>query len=86
VSSSNPIPDNDDAYEQAQPPHIQARKAYERGIAQVRGRQFIVTMEHPTIYSPEPVVFEISAGGLGRKQTSALGVGILSTSKPPRAG
>lgn len=86
VSSSKPIPDVQDSYEQVQPPHIQARKAYERHLTQVGGRKFLVTMEEPNANKPEPIVFEISGGGVTWKRSAAIGAPAIITSTPPRAG
>lgn len=86
VSCSNPIPDSKDAYDQTQPPHIQARKAYERYCNQVGGRRFLVTMEEPNGSQPEPLVFEITSGGGAWKKKAAIGASAILTSTPPRAG
>lgn len=86
VSSSDPIPDTTASYAAEQPPHIQARKAYQRYLQEVQGRSLIVTMEHPNAFNPEPLVFEISSGGVGWKRAAVPAITILSTSSPPRAG
>lgn len=85
VSSSKPIPDIRDSYAQVQPPHIQARKAYERHLKEIGGRKFLVTMEEPSIHKPEPLIFEISAGGV-TKLTGPIGAPAIVTSGAPRAG
>ena len=85
VSCSRPIPDVSDSYEQIQPPHIQARKTYERYLAAVGGRRFLVTMEEPNVARPAPIVFEITAGGLSRER-AATGSAAVFRSTPPRAG
>ena len=86
VSSSNPIPDIKDAYEQLQPPHIQAKNAYVNYLKQVAGRKFLVTMEEPNANQPEPIEFEVSANGVSWKRSSVVGAAALARSTPPRAG
>lgn len=86
ISSSIPIPDINSAYDDKQPPHIQARKAYERHLGEVSGRKFLVTMEEPNATTPEPLTFEITSGGVGWKRASAIGAAAIITSTPPRAG
>lgn len=86
VCSSKPIPDSRDAYDQIQPPHIQARKAYERHLRQIRGRKFLVTMEEPNASKPEPLVFEIASGGVSWIRGIVVGAPAIISSRPPRAG
>jgi hypothetical protein len=86
VSSSNPIPDDAEAYKQDQPPHIQARKAYERYLRTVNGRKFLVTMSEPTGYRPDTIEFEIDQKGLRRSDKTSTGSTVAVTSIPPRAG
>ena len=86
VSCSKPIPDARDSYEQVQPPHIQARKAYERYLKEVGGRKLLVTMEEPNVNKPGPIVFEISGGGVTWKRSSSKGADAILASRPPRAG
>lgn len=86
VSSSNPIPDVPEAYNQDQPPHIQAKKAYEKYLQEVGGRKFMVTMEEPNETSPEPIVFEISGNGCRPTGKAISGAAAIIASRPPRAG
>lgn len=86
VSCSKPIPDMKDMYDQDQPPHIQARKAYERYLKEVNGRKFLVTMEEPNSNKPEPIVFEVTSGGVTWKRAAVAGVASIISSTPPRAG
>ena len=86
VSSSHPIKDNDEAYEQVQPPHIQAKKAYKRHLDKVGGRDLLVTMEEPNTSKPEPLVFEISSSGGRLARRRVTGAAIVTSSRPPRAG
>ena len=57
VSTSKPIPSSD---EDCQPPHRQAAN-YHKEHTSDRNGQFLVTMEHPSTRSPEPLVIEIGA-------------------------
>lgn len=86
VSCSKPIPDVKESYSEIQPPHIQARKAYERYLKEVVGRKFLVTMEEPNANKPEPLVFEITGGGVTWKRSGSIGAPAIVLSKPPRAG
>lgn len=85
VSSSKPIPDTKEAYKEVQPPHIQARNAYERYLEKVKGREFLVTMEEPNGYKPEPLTFEIEKGGIKWQEVAAGAAAAVST-VAPRAG
>lgn len=60
ISSSQPIPSSDDS---AQPPHRQAANYY-RKKAHANGGEFLVTMEHPSVYLPRPLTFSIGAHGI----------------------
>lgn len=86
VSSSRPIVNSKEGREQIQPPHIQARKAYERYLKSINGRKFLVTMEEPNANSPEPLIFEITSGGITWTRSGAIGAPAIVTSTPPRAG
>lgn len=86
VSCSKPVPDVKDSYEQIQPPHIQARKAYERYLKEVGGRKFLVTMEEPNANNPEPMTFEIGSGGVTWQRSAIIGAPAILVSRPPRAG
>ena len=86
VSSSNPIPTDKPAYEQEQPPHIQAKNTYCKYLAQVNGRDLFVTMEEPDTTKPQPLVFEISSLGCRRHKESNSGVATILASPVPRAG
>jgi len=86
VSSSRPIPESNDSYEQTQPPHIQARKTYERYLHEVSGRKLLVTMEEPNATQPEPLVFEIGSSGISWIRGVVGGAPAIVASKPPRAG
>ena len=87
VSCSKPAPDFKDAYDQVQPPHIQARKTYERYLKENGGRKFLVTMEEPNGYRPEPITFIIERDGVTwKKVATLLGAPAIIASRPPRAG
>ena len=86
VSSSHPIKDDAEAYKQVQPPHIQAKKAYQRYLNKVRGRDLLVTMEEPSTSKPKPLVFEISSSGGRLARRRVTGAAIVTSSQPPRAG
>ena len=80
VSTSDPIPSRDTT----QPPHRQAANYYKR-VARDQGGQFLVTMEHPSMATPKPLVIEI--GGSGAKVRKAAGgtPAVIGTAAP-RAG
>lgn len=82
ISSSKPIPNT----EEKQPPHFQARNAYQSHLDAVSGRKLLVTMEQPNATKPEPLIFEITSGGVSWKRASAIGAAAIITSTPPRAG
>jgi len=86
VSCSKPVTDVKESYSQTQPPHIQARKAYERYLKEVGGRKFLVTMEEPNANKPEPITFEITSGGVTWKRSASIGAPAIILSTPPRAG
>lgn len=86
VSCSKPVVDIKESYNQIQPPHIQARKAYERYLKEVNGRKFLVTMEEPNATRPEPLVFDVTAGGISWTKMALVGAPAIVTSRPSRAG
>lgn len=86
VSCSKPVPDYREAYTQIQPPHIQARKAYQRYLEEVGGRAFLVTMEEPNATTPQPITFDIEARGVSWVRAAASGAAAIIASRPSRAG
>lgn len=86
VSCSKPIVDIRESYDQVQPPHIQARKAYVRYLKEVEGRKFLVTMEEPNATKPEPLVFDVTTGGVSWTKTALIGAPAIVSSRPSRAG
>ena len=85
VSSSAPIPDSKDMYNAEQPPHIQAKNAYNTYRQKIQGRRLVVTMEEPNTRRPEPSTFEVTVGGVSWIRTVMSAPAVL-VSKPPRAG
>lgn len=57
IASSHPVPQSDK--EGADPPHAKAKKCYEEVT-----ETFLCTMEHPSEEDPEPIIFELSVGGI----------------------
>lgn len=72
VSTSDPIP----AGETDQPPHRQAA-AYYKGV--VETTRFKVTMEHPSMARPEPLVIQIGAGGARPEMRNRPGPAAMTT-------
>lgn len=86
VSSSHPIGNDKEAHERALPPHVQAKMAYERHLQQVGGRRLLVTMEQPNEKNPQPLVFEVTFGGVGWIRSTLAGAAGLAAAAPARAG
>ena len=86
VSCSKPVNDDKSAYDQVQPPHIQARKAYESHLKEVAGRKFLVTMSEPNATKPKPLEFEFTSTGLSLKKSVVVGAAAIITTTAPRAG
>lgn len=79
VSTSDPIP----AEDTDQPPHRQAAKYYRENP---HGGTFVVTMEHPKVSAPEPLVITIDhRKATIRKRAVAASVAVTSVAAP-RAG
>jgi hypothetical protein len=66
ISTSDPIP----AKDTDQPPHRQAANYY-KGVVAEKDGDFIVTMEHPSVSAPEPIVLEIGANGVTYSATKS---------------
>lgn len=86
VSSSKPIEDTPEGRDRDQPPHVQAKKCYERYRKAIHGAQFLVTMEEPNITTPEPIVFLIEEAGITREKLIKSASSILISNPAPRAG
>lgn len=82
VSSSNPIPSNDD---NDQPPHRQAANYYKKVSKKIEGN-FIVTMEHPKQSDPEPLIITIDDFGATLKKSITSATAIVTSKKSPRFG
>jgi hypothetical protein len=86
ISSSNPIKGTAAAYEQVQPPHIQAQQCYKRYLGKIEGNKFLVTMEEPNETKPEPIIFEIGDDGITRLKAILPASSRITSSPAPRAG
>ena len=86
VSSSNPIVDIEEAYEQALPPHIQARKCYEKHLREKEGCKFLVTMEESNPRDPKPIEFVIDDDGMSLKKETISATRYIPSKPAPRAG
>lgn len=86
VSSSAPILDTKEGREQSLPPHIQAKKCYERYLKKVGGAKFLVTMEEPNANKPEPLEFKVDHQGLSLSRAAISAASIIITKPAPRAG
>lgn len=82
VSTSKPIPTNDD---DKQPPHRQAANYYKDVVSDLGG-EWLVTMEHPDKNKPKPLVIEIGATGSKRRKIAAAGAATVLGGAAPRAG
>lgn len=82
VSTSKPIPENDD---DPQPPHRQAAAYYKECAASIDG-EFKVTMTHPTATKPEPLVITIDGNGATVKKKIIAGSAAVISRPAPRAG
>lgn len=81
VSTSDPIPEKDTS----QPPHVQAARYYRR-IAGERPYQFVVTMEYPSVRSPEPLVITIDQAGATPERRNRSSSAYVTGRPAPRAG
>ena len=81
VSSSDPVP----AEDTEQPPHRQAA-AYYRGVSDDLDGEFKVTMEHPSVASPEPLVVDIGRRGATVQKRVPESNVVVTQRRAPRAG
>jgi hypothetical protein len=87
LCSSNPIEDTKEGRKQQQPPHIQAKKCYERYLKEVEGAKFLITMEEPSTEKPEPIIFNIDSDGISRGGKAIVSAAsIVTSSRAPKAG
>jgi hypothetical protein len=82
VSTSKPIPSDD---EDPQPPHRQAAN-YHRDEAKDRDGEFKVTMEHPKVSLPEPLVIIIDRFKATIEKLAASIAAAVISRPAPRAG
>jgi hypothetical protein len=83
ISTSKPIP-ADDA--DKQPPHRQAANYYKSKVTGPKDGEFKVTMEHPSIVKPEPLVIKIDDYGTTILKTIVGGSASVMSRPAPRAG
>ena len=81
VSSSWPIP----ATTEDQPPHVETYRRYKE-TADKLDADLVVTMEHPTVKNPDPVVISIDASGVTMKREITSGISIVTSTQSPRHG
>ena len=53
---------------------------------EVQGRKFLVTMEEPNANKPEPLTFDVTAGGVSWTKMALVGAPAIVASRPSRAG
>lgn len=82
VSCSNPIPADDG---DNQPPHRQAANYYKE-VASTKKRQFKVTMEHPKVSNPTPLVILIDDSGATLEKKISGAAAVVTSRPAPRAG
>lgn len=86
VSTSKPIPSKGSTEDKdSNPPHRQAANYY-KGVLDDPADQFKVTMEHPTVSSPKPLVIEIDESKATVKKQAAMVGAAAVTRRAPRAG
>lgn len=86
VSTSKPIPTKGtDEDKDVQPPHRQAANYY-RQIVTDKSGEYIVTMEHPKVSAPKPLVIEIDRFKATVKKKHLVGVSSVLAAAAPRAG
>jgi hypothetical protein len=83
VSTSEPIPsdDSDD-----QPPHRQAANYYKNKVVGPKNGEFKVTLEHPSVSKPEPLVIKIDGYGTTILKSIVGGGASVVSRAAPRAG
>ncbi len=86
VSPSKPIPEKGTEDDKCDlPPHRQAANYYRKRRDALDG-EFIVTMEHPKVSDPKPVVIKIDANKATLEKVYAGGVAAVISQPAPRAG
>jgi hypothetical protein len=86
VSCSDSIPAKNTTEDKSvQPPHRQAANYY-RDVVSDKDGEFVVTMEHPKVSNPKPVVIEITGLGGRLKKPQVIGAAAVTGTNAPRAG
>ncbi|MCI0461248.1 MAG: hypothetical protein L0Z62_30235 [Gemmataceae bacterium] len=86
ISTSKPIPEKGSQEDKSiQPPHRQAANYY-REVADDKDGEFKVTMEHPKMSAPKPLVIEIDGMGHRIKKEQVIGPAAVASTYAPRAG
>ncbi len=86
ISTSKPIPTKGSAEDKdVQPPHRQAARYYE-SIAKAHSGEFLVTMQHPSVSQPKPIVIEIDRWQATVKKSQVFGPAAAASVSAPRAG
>jgi beta-lactamase superfamily II metal-dependent hydrolase len=86
VSTSKPIPrKGTDEDKDVQPPHREAANFY-RDIAKEKSGEFLVTMEHPSLSQPKPIIVEIDHLQAMVKKSQIFGPAAAASVSAPRAG
>lgn len=89
ISSSNPIEETAEAYEQTQPPHIQAFNCYKEYLKSIEGCKIVVTMEDAKENSLSPLVFTIGSDGITYEEDGGFEKSAsfsITSRETPRAG
>jgi len=75
----------EESYERTQPPHIQAKKCYDKYLKKIDGCKILVTMEESDDKNPKPIEFVINKNGISLEKLFVSG-GATIVSNPVRAG
>jgi hypothetical protein len=87
VSPNKPIPIKGTEEDNAdQPPHRQAKNYYVEDVVNPKDGEFRVTMEHPSVSHPQPLVIEIRSSGASLLKRISVGAPAVTTRPAPRAG
>jgi hypothetical protein len=81
VSSSWPIP----ATTEDQPPHVETYRRYKETTDKLDA-DLVVTMEHPTVKNPAPIVISVDTSGVTMKREITSGISIVTSTQSPRHG
>lgn len=87
ICSSNSFDEStSEALKSTQPPHLQAKRCYERYLRDVNGRSLIVTMENESKTKPKPVIIEFTSSGLSKRNYKMTAALVTAAATPARAG